>query len=197
MTDESKPNQETQDDLRREQRDRDFQRYYKEREEWVKAMLDAERSYDTLLVTISTLALGASLTKDWVAKQTGVGDIFLVLAWTSFAACLVLSLLHRYWTHSTHQIWIDKCDEVFDSWTPDVWERCDCAYNEVPRVKLVERVKTWAGIAVGIGIASSFVLLIVERYTGPKADLPATLLPFNQTINIYPPSTQPATQSVK
>lgn len=195
MSEDSLP-QETPDDSHREQRERDFQRYNKERDEWVKAMLDAERSYDTLLVTISTLALGASLTKDWVARQTGIGDFFLVLSWTGFAVCLGLSLLHRYWTHYTHQTWIDKCDEVFKTWTPDVWTRCDSAYNEVPKVRIVEKVKKWAGIAVGIGIASSFCLLIVERYSGPKVAPGAPAFPFSQTINVYPGSTQPTTQQV-
>ena len=197
MSDEPKPSNETSDDdPHREQRERDFQRYWKERDEWVKAMLDAERSYDTLLVTISTLALGASLTKDWVAKPTGLGDFFLVLAWTAFAACLGLSLLHRYWTHYTHQTWISECDKVFKEWTPDVWERCDTAYNNVPKIKVVESVKMWAGIAVAVGIASSFCLLIVERYIGPKAAPTPGQLPFSQTINVYPPATQPTTQQV-
>src|SRR5688500_10368430 len=92
---------------RNEQCDREFERYYKERDEWVKAQLDAERSYDALLATISTLALGASLTKDWVNRGGVGGQIVLILAWFAFAACLCLSLLHRYFTYYTHKKWVE------------------------------------------------------------------------------------------
>lgn len=186
------------DDPYREQRERDFQRYYKERDEWIKAMLDAERSYDTLLVSISTLALGASLTKGWVTRRTGLGDFFQITAWIAFAACLCLSLLHRYWTHSTHRIYVEKNDEVFSNWTPDAWDRVNRAYDSVPRVIAVERVKTWAGIAVAVGIIASFFLLLVDRFPTPPATPPATAATpaFNQTINLFP-ATRPAKERVK
>lgn len=190
MTEADHLNQPADDDPHREQRDRDFGRYYKEREEWVKAMLAAEQSYDTLLVTISTLALGASLTKDWVTRPSGIGDFFLVLGWLAFVLCLGLSLLHRYWTYYTHQIWIDKCDEVFGTWSPDVWSRCSTAYDSVPKVKVVESVKKWAGIALAVGIVSSFFLLLTERY-GSTPAAPGNS-GINQTITINAASTQPS-----
>jgi hypothetical protein len=101
-------------------RNRHFVQYFKERDDYIKAALDAERSYDTLLASISTLALGASFTKDWVNSSSCASDVFLVAAWTGFASCLILSLLHRYLTYWVHRDWIEKIGQMFKNWTPDI-----------------------------------------------------------------------------
>lgn len=195
MIDESKQLNEPVSDSDHERRACDFQQYYKERESWKKAMSDADASYDTLLASISTLALGATLAKDWTESTNGIGNVFIVIAWIGFACCLGLSLLHRYWSYYTHRMYIEKCDAVFSDWSPDVWKRCDEAYDSIPRVKQVEKLKIWAGVAVGVGIASSLCVLLSERFLVPKPQTSPTSTPFNQIINVFP-STQATTQRV-
>jgi hypothetical protein len=174
------------DDALRQQH---FVQYFKERDDYIKAALDAERSYDTLLASISTLALGASFTKDWVNSSSGAGNVFLVFAWFGFASCLILSLLHRYLTYWVHRDWVDKIGQMFKNWTPDIWERIDAEYEKMPRFKTVEQIKTWSGIAVLVGIVMTFCLLLSSRFASAKP--PTAPSPIQQTFNIYP-RTQPS-----
>src|SRR4051794_19125084 len=107
------------DDETEKYRNHEFERYYKERDELVKAKLKADENYDTLLVTISTLALGASLTKDWVNRGTGASAAFIITAWICFALCLLVSLAHRGLTYYTHDKWIGMLDAAFSDWQPN------------------------------------------------------------------------------
>jgi len=140
--------------------DREFEQYYKEREGWIACQLDAERSYDALLVTISTLAVGASLTKDWSDRPSPI-KVFLVIGWIGFLGCLVCSLLHRYLTFYTHKKWVNVVDDEFTAWKPGAFQRALKKYDEIPFIKRVEILKIVAGCLVGIGVLSLLLLLLL------------------------------------
>lgn len=196
---------------RESQCDREFDHYAEERKEWVKAQLESERRYDTLLTSICTLALGASLLKDFVNRGGTAGVVFMVAAWVGFAACLILTLLHQYFTYETHRRWLAEVDAQFQDWKPGAMGRALEKYDQIPFIKRVEGLKFWAGVSVLVGIVFSGCFLVST--IGAQASLPpppaAGVTPggipgFSQTINVLPdtgrlpvtpapPSTQPAT----
>jgi hypothetical protein len=174
--------------------DAEFERYYKERDGWTKEQLDAEKSYDQLLVAISTLALGSSLTKDWVSRGGFWSPIFLVVAWIAFAACLALSLLHRYFTYYTHRELVKIVDEEFRDWKrPGAMQRALEHYDEIPFIKRVERLKVWAGCSVGLGILFSLFFLFANVAPPPPpqqapAAATAVAAPATFVTPLYPPT---------
>jgi hypothetical protein len=179
-------------------RDEEFARYYKERDDWVKTQLDAEKSYDALLVAISTLGLGASLTKDWVSRGSASGAWCLVFAWAAFAICLIFSLSHRFFTYYTHRKWVDTVDQAFRvDWKPGAMGRAEQKYDDLPFIRFVEWTKYIAGAAVLLGIISTFIFLCLNLGGNPPtssampaqgAHQPAS---FSQVINIYAGATEP------
>jgi hypothetical protein len=145
--------------------DRDFDLYESERQELRKAELEAEKSYDTNLVTLSGLALGVSLTilKDFIGRDTAVWLWALITAWVCFLACLLLSLWDKKLTYETHKAWRGKLDESFANWRPGIWDAVLKEYDTIPGIKCLPALKRWATrtLVGGIVFLSLFVLLNV------------------------------------
>jgi hypothetical protein len=136
------PRKDCDSDLYPEECNREFDRYEPERNELRKAELDAEKNYDN---TISTL-LGA--------KQS-VWTPCLAVAWISFGFSLFVSLYHRKLTYETHKAWREILDSEFTQWHRGAWDRALVRYDTIPRIKLVEHLKS-----VGFWLLSLGLLLL-------------------------------------
>ncbi len=180
--------------------DREFERYYKERDEWIKAQLEAERSYDALLVTISTLALGASLAKPPVVEAGSFSHVVLIIGWFAFVVCLLTSLAHRYLSYDTHKRWIDVVDAEFRNWAPGALPRAEAKYDSIPFIRFVEKLKLIAGIAVAFGVLLLMCFLMANS-TALAPQAPSVAPTYSPVININAPDVTGAmpatTQAVK
>jgi hypothetical protein len=165
--------------------DNEFERYYKEREQWAKVQLESERSYDALLVTISTLALGASLTKDWSGHGRSSDRGVLIVGWIAFVLCLLISLAHRYLSFLTHKRWIAVVDAEFENkpFECGAMARAGKKYEKIPFIRIVESLKLVAGCAVIVGVTCSLIILIGNSEAQPVAV--AQPSPTAPVINIY------------
>lgn len=136
---------------------REFDRYESERRDLRQAELDAERNYDQTISALAALALGVSLTifKDFINTSAAVAMPLMVLTWVVFAVALVISLYHRKLTYETHRAWRDLLDKEFKNWSPGAWDRAEKAYDTIPGIKHVERLK---GVGYGLLIFGSVLL---------------------------------------
>lgn len=201
---EKKEWEECQAQPRHERATKEHERYIKERSELAKTEIDAEKNFDTLLVTISTVAIGASFTllKD-VVKGT---NAWIILAWVGLLICLVGSLIDRIYTYNFHREYRRLMDDVF----VNINLHCGHAWKEVAaRRKHLSQSKVWHffraesfltylkwvnGSALILGIIA-LMLYVYAGANNPTADA-ATRLPFSSApvnVNVYNgvPSTQP------
>lgn len=144
--------------------DRDFDRYERERPDVVKSELESEKNYDTLLVTLSTVALGTSLTvlKDVVGNDKAGQFWALGAAWVAFVVSLAAALYHRKLTYETHKKWREILDEEFTSWKSGAWTRAMEAYHRIPGIKAVDHMKNVAYWALIVGVVFLSVFLVLN-----------------------------------
>lgn len=146
--------------------DREFDLYEPERQELRKTELDAEKNYDTMLVTLSSLALGLSLTilKDFVGKDKAVWLWSIGLAWAAFVACLLLALWDKRLTFRTHRAWRELLDEKFADWKPGTWDDALKNYDRIPGINSIDKIKAGATVSLIVGIAMLSVFVTVNFF---------------------------------
>jgi hypothetical protein len=137
--------------------DEEFTRYEVERAAVVKSEQEAEKNDDTALLTISTLAIGASFTVFKDVVRANSATCLIIMSWVSFSVCLFTALLDRLWSYDTHQKWRNVLDVEFSNWEANggagAWGRVLPKYDEIRFVKILPRLKY-------VGLWSLFVGLV-------------------------------------
>jgi hypothetical protein len=136
--------------------DNEFARYNKERDSLIKTELDAEKNYDTLLVTLSTGVIGASyvLLKD-AGKMPPSTYEFLIASWVSLSLCLFGALVDRLLTYISHQKLRGAMDNQFSGWSgPGAMERAITDYNKLrwPNVLPIMKWVCFGTFFCGVGL---------------------------------------------
>ena len=156
----------------KEQCDREFDRYEGERPEIRKAEFDTEKSLDTILVTLSSLALTVSLTilKDFIKGDAAVWRWSVAVAWVCFVISLLLSLFDRKLTYQTHRAWRELLDSKFTPWKPGAWDEAQREYDDIPGMKWLNRLKAGSFWSLALGIVLLSMFLLVNLYANTPAD---------------------------
>jgi hypothetical protein len=176
--------------------DKEHDRYTKERSDLVKAESDSEKNFDTLLVTISSIAIAASFTlmKDVVKGTNG----WIIAAWALLGVCLVGSLIDRMYTYRCHKKWRDRLDDVFNNYDlhcGHAWKEADARLQDLraekvwyvfPAEKFLDRIKF---INAG-GLIFGLIALMIYVYVGSAPQAPAAA-PQPVIVNVYNSATQP------
>ena len=138
-------------------------RYLLERTPLKEKELDAERNFDTLVVTLASSALAASvvIAKDLFA--TSMGITLAVLSWLFCGASLGIALVDRHWTYQAHKKWRLMMDDALshEKWEPGAWDRLDKEYDQIPHVKQLPKLKQYALMTLGVGIVFLLVFVVV------------------------------------
>jgi hypothetical protein len=174
--------------------DDEFDWYENERPILTKAEIEAEKNYDTLLVTLSTLAIGSSFVvmKDVVRSPSA--SAFIVLAWCAFGLCLFVALVDRLLSYWTHLCWRKIIDKEFSPWREGARERALSAYPGIRFIWLLPWLK-WVGFGLLL-VGMLFLMAFVFVGTGTTAAEPKPQTPI--VVNVYngsPPTTAPATRA--
>jgi Na+-transporting methylmalonyl-CoA/oxaloacetate decarboxylase gamma subunit len=166
-------------------RDEEFDKYYSHRDSTCKAEDEAEKNFDTTLITLATLAIGSTFTvlKD-ITK--GSGAVFIFLSWLALGMCLFSALVDRLLSYTTHKEWREIFDREFGIWKPGAWERAVAAHKTIRFVNWLPHLK-WVGFWCLLG---GVVFLMI----GIMVDWRATDSSPQQSpviVNVYAASTQP------
>jgi hypothetical protein len=169
--------------------DEEFARYGKERETLLKAELEAEKSFDTTLVTISTLAIGSSFTVFKDVVKAGSATPLIVLAWILLGVCLFSALTDRLLSYFAHMKWRDMLDDEFNNWVANggagAWERVLPKYEQIAGVKILRALK-WVSFGSLAGGVLFLMLFVIS--SSPQTQAPAVPV----TVNQYNGTTQPS-----
>jgi hypothetical protein len=182
--------------LRKLKCDDEFSRFDKERDTLTKAELENEKGYDTLLVTLSTLAIGSSFTilKD-ILRTTGASAL-IILSWSAFGLCLFIALADKLLSYWTHKKWREVLDAEFKTWREGAWERAQAKYPGIKFVRALPHLKWVAFVALLFGVI--FLMAFVFVGTGaPPAEEKTPAPPV--TVNVYngaSPTTVPIIKQV-
>lgn len=165
-------------------------RYVLERTPLKEKELDAEKNFDTLVVTLASSALGGSVVvaKDLFATSAGI--LLAIACWLLCGASLAIALLDRHWTYQAHKKWRLMMDDALshENWRPGAWERLDEAYDGIPHVRQLPELKRYALWTLGGGIVFLLAFVVVaasSRQAGPPKDEKVI-------VNVYT-TTQPTT----
>jgi hypothetical protein len=176
---------------RKTERDDDWEKYEINRKDVCKGEDDAEKAYDTALLAVASIAIGATfpLLKDITSTASFV---FIVISWSVLGSCFVIALLDRLLSYYTHMKWREILDEEFDNWTPGAWKRCKEKHGTIPFLDVLPTLKWW-----GFGtLLGGLILLMVGAAVGwsgnPKATPAPIMNNFTPTQTFY--SDQSATK---
>lgn len=173
--DESLPSQSTQAEI-----DREFDLYEKHRPDLVKGKFEWEKTFDTLVVTLSTLLVASSFTllKDTAsAASSGL----LITACMLAVVCLVVALVDKLLAYRSHKKSLDIFDDEFYAWTPGAWER---ALKNDKRQRLEKWLEAMKWVCLGL-LSCALGCLVAGAFV-TRSD----------RINATPAaSTQPTTQA--
>lgn len=166
-------------------RDEEFEKYYKQREETCEAEDDAEKSYDTTLMTLASLAIGSTFTllKD---INTGGAAFLIFLSWIALGLCLFTALIDRLLSYTTHKTWREGFDNEFNKWSEGSWKRAVAAHQTIPFVNWLPTLK-WVGFW---SLLAGIVLLLLGGIVGWHSKAPQPN-PAPITVNVYAATTQP------
>lgn len=137
----------------------EFERYEKYRAELVKGQLEGEKNYDTTLVTLSTVAIGASFT---VVKDLHGGLLLIGCAWFFLSVCLFIALIDRLQTYLVHKKTREIFDRHFGNWTTTgvgTWDAASAEANGLFRNKYLHWLKWICFGSLLLGVA--FLMLAV------------------------------------
>lgn len=168
-------------------------RYKVEREPLVKSELEAEKNFDSLIVTLASSALAGSvvLSKDFFADSSWTP--LAITSWIFCSASLALALLDRYWTYKTHKKWRVLMDEALDqkNWHPGAFERLKDQYQNIKFIRVLPHLKIAALTTLAIGVFTLLVFISIAR-RGAPTPMPAVASPNgNVTVNVFSATTQP------
>lgn len=181
----------------------EHERYKSERSDLLSAENDAEKNFDTLLVTISSIAIAASFTlmKDVVKATTGS----LVLAWLCLGICLVGSLVDRLYTYHFHKQYRKCLDDVFmkyhehpgHGWSEAQARRAElCArriWSLFPAEKFLTAIKWMNAGFLALGLAALMLYVSINGNAGNGvASSTNGSVPLN--INVISSSSQATTK---
>jgi len=177
--------------------DEEFARYHKERDTIIKNELEAEKNFDTTLLSLSTLAIGASLTiyKDIV--RAGSATPLIVISWLFLGICIFASLTDRLLSYFTHKQWRDILDGEFTHYVErggvGAWDRVLPKYEEIPWVKHLPKLKwvSFGTLALGIVFLMLFVLIAEPPKATPVVAPLVTVAPTPVSVVVYAATTQP------
>jgi F0F1-type ATP synthase assembly protein I len=181
---------------------KEYDRYTKTQSDLAKSEAEAEKSFDTLLVTIATVAIGASFTllKD-VVKGT---NAWIIVAWLLLGLCVVGSLVDRLYTYQFHKKWKKQLDDVFNNyglhcghaWKEAMYRfsalRTERIWKFFPAEKFLHFIKWFNGVGLVFGILA--LMIYVYAGAGPSSQPTATSAPGPVVVNVYTASTQPTTK---
>jgi len=198
-TDEDKKSWDDCDDAAKQARtDSEHERYTTERGDLIKAEGETEKNLDGLLVTISTLAIGASLTllKDVAKGPNG----WLIFSWVMLTLCLVGSLADRIYSYKFHKNWRNELDDVFTNYNAHHrghgWKEADARLAALKVGKIWRLFKAEAFLDAIKWLNAGFLTLgligmMMNVYVGaiPSA-APAPAAP-SVTVNVFNATTQP------
>jgi hypothetical protein len=175
--------------------DDEFAWYEKERPSLVKSEIDSEKNYDTLLVTLSTLAIGSSFTVLKDVTRTSSASALILLAWLTFGLCLFIALADRLLSYWTHRRWRQILDAKFAPWQEGARERALAEYPNIRLIWLLPWLK-WIGL-LWLLLGMIFLMVFVFIATGVAPDVPKSATPV--IVNVYnsPPSTTITSSSTR
>lgn len=107
-----------EDPSQRQQWERDCEEYKAQRQTYTIAYVEAEKAYDTWLLTLSGGALGLSMTflKD-IARSTPGTPVtaawWLFVSWIAFGLSIILILVNQRISPGAHERFIEILDEQF------------------------------------------------------------------------------------
>jgi hypothetical protein len=199
MPDETPTNPPDQPDDNAAREIAEFAWYKEERAILTKVELETEKNYDTLLVTLSTLAIGASFALMQVTVRSSFTSAWLVVSWIAFGLCLLISLVDRlmsYWTH----LWLrERMDAQFDHWSEGAKDRALDAHRENLFIKLLRWLKWVSFVLIVIGIFSLMIFAFAgageEAMESPKPPMPIAPIVVN-VYNGFTPTTAPTLQVI-
>lgn len=201
MPDETTQPDSTPDDPQRKQRERDtlekqcddeYARYLPEREQLKKSELDAEKNYDTLLVSLSTLAIGSSFTvlKDIVQHASAIA--LIVLAWIALGICLLSALVDRlltYYGHKEYRRLLDK--EFTGTWSgPGAFDRAYAAYKKIWWRKPLPYMKWFGFVFLSVGLILLMVFIFIAmgaKSSDEKPSVPVVVNVYNSATPVAKP----------
>lgn len=179
----------------------EYSRYTTTRSDLLKAEGESEKNFDTILLTISSVAIAASFTllKD-VVKGT---NFWIIFAWILLVLCLVGSLIDRLYTYRFHQEWKLRLDDVFNNYLlhcGHAWKEADARFNALrqekiwrlfPAEQFLRKIKWANAIVLVLGIVS----MMIYVYVGAEQQTPQTPIPAANPVivNVFNSSTQPTT----
>jgi hypothetical protein len=175
----------------------EYARFLAARETLTKSELEAEKNYDTLLVSLSTLAIASSFTilKDVVRSSSA--SALIVLSWLTFGLCLLIALTDRLLTYYAHRKYRQFLDAEFTgTWAgPGAFERAQAKYEQLKWRKPIKFLKwTAAGfLAIGLVLLMMFVFIgtgqpVVEA----KPASPVIVNVYNSATPTTAPTTNPS-----
>jgi len=175
--------------------DDEFAWYEKERPSLVKSEIDSEKNYDTLLVTLSTLAIGSSFTVLKDVTRTSSASALILLAWLTFGLCLFTALADRLLSYWTHRRWRQILDAKFAPWQEGARERALAEYPNIRLIWLLSWLK-WIGL-LWLLLGMIFLMVFVFIATGVAPEVPKPATPV--IVNVYnsPPSTTTISSSTR
>ncbi len=171
--------------------DEEFQRFEKHRGELIKGQLEGEKNYDTLLVALSTLAIGSSFT---IVKDITKGNAapLMVVAWVTLATCLFLALIDRLLTYAAHRRSREIFDEEFAAWSEGAWSRGQARSAALWHNRALDRLK-WACFGtLALGVVFLMLSVFVGWQSSPSQPPSPPVI-----VNVYNggmPATVPTTQ---
>jgi len=176
----------------------EYARYTTTRSDLLKAEGEAEKNFDTILLTISSVAIAASFTliKDVVKGTNG----WIIVSWILLGICLVGSLIDRLYTYHFHREWKDCLDDVFKSYREHcghAWKEAEARLNGLRVRKIwkfcaaqlfLDKIKWVNSFALVLGLVAMMVYIYVGANAQPQ--ITPTTAPA-VTVNVYNSSTQP------
>jgi hypothetical protein len=171
---------------------REFDLYEPERQELRKAELDAEKNYDTMMVTLSSLAIGVSLTvvKDFIGKDKARWLLSIGLALLAFVACLILAFWDKKLTFRTHRAWREKLDDKFKNWKPGAWDEAQSEYHLIAGINCIDKIKNAAEVCLISGIVLLTVFVLANLF--PRNNAHAESNPNTANTTVAEPATRRA-----
>lgn len=173
--------------------DKEFDLYEKHRERLVQGQLEGEKGYDTLLVTLSSAALGGSAFVLQGMKRGSGAAALIGIAWIALCICLGSSLLDALLTYLSHKRSREIYDKHFEKWKePGAWA---AAGRESDRLwhRRVLRVTKWLGLcALVVGVIPLFIAFFVTW--GAQANDDNNSAAPSQLVNVHTSPAQPAMQ---
>lgn len=139
----------------------DTARYDAYRDFVAKAEMDAEKNFDTLLITLATLALGSNLA---ILKEVtdAKAIIIIIVAWLALILCVFAALLDRYMSYTTHKAWRLRFDKTFAQAKDATWFEEAVAYDHIRGVQWLPRLKKFAFLSLAVGVLLLMLGIVIE-----------------------------------